>query len=77
MARKETKKARGVFERPKDSGVWWINYYASGKQQNGCDSGAAGSHRGLRRIDQFGPCMVARSFGTNNISFINSTLHRI
>jgi integrase len=32
MARKETKKARGVFERPKDSGVWWINYYASGKQ---------------------------------------------
>jgi hypothetical protein len=27
MARREIKKERGVFERPKGSGVWWINYF--------------------------------------------------
>ena len=32
MARREMKKERGVFERPKGSGVWWINYYVDGKQ---------------------------------------------
>ena len=32
MARREVKRERGVFERPKGSGVWWINYYVDGKQ---------------------------------------------
>ena len=32
MAKREVKKERGVFERPKGSGVWWINYYHDGKQ---------------------------------------------
>jgi site-specific recombinase XerD len=32
MAKKETKRVRGVFERPPGSGVWWINYYEGGKQ---------------------------------------------
>jgi integrase len=32
MARREVKQERGVFERPKGSGVWWINYYVGGKQ---------------------------------------------
>lgn len=31
MAR-EIKPVRGVFERPKGSGIWWINYYVNGKQ---------------------------------------------
>jgi integrase len=30
--KKETKKVRGIFERPPGSGVWWINYYEGGKQ---------------------------------------------
>jgi integrase len=33
MAKKESKRARGVFERPPGSGVWWINYYKDGKQR--------------------------------------------
>src|SRR4051794_21478417 len=28
----EQKHVRGLFERPPGSGVWWINYYTSGKQ---------------------------------------------
>jgi integrase len=28
----DEKKARGIFERPSGSGVWWINYYEDGKQ---------------------------------------------
>ena len=34
MARKreEEKKERGIFQRPVGSGVWWVNYYAEGKQ---------------------------------------------
>ncbi|MGD0940151.1 MAG: site-specific integrase [Terracidiphilus sp.] len=33
MARpRELKPVRGVFERPKESGIWWINYYVNGKQ---------------------------------------------
>jgi hypothetical protein len=33
MAKKrESKKVRGIFERPPGSGVWWINYYEGGKQ---------------------------------------------
>jgi integrase len=32
VARREVKQERGVFERPKGSGVWWINYYVDGKQ---------------------------------------------
>lgn len=32
MARRVVKKERGVFEKPKGSGVWWINYYVDGKQ---------------------------------------------
>ena len=31
--RRETKPVRGVFERPKGSGIWWINYYVEGKQR--------------------------------------------
>lgn len=27
-----SKKVRGIFERPKGSGVWWVNYYQGGKQ---------------------------------------------
>lgn len=27
------KAVRGVFERPKGSAIWWINYYAGGKQR--------------------------------------------
>lgn len=30
--RPDTRKARGIFERPPGSGVWWINYYEYGKQ---------------------------------------------
>lgn len=30
--RKELKPVRGVFERPKGSDIWWINYYVQGKQ---------------------------------------------
>jgi integrase len=30
--KKEQEKIRGIFERPAGSGVWWINYYISGKQ---------------------------------------------
>ncbi len=33
MAKKEQKPARGVFERPKGSNIWWINYYVRGKQR--------------------------------------------
>ncbi|WP_348260933.1 site-specific integrase [Telmatobacter sp. DSM 110680] len=36
MAKREIKKVRGVFERPKSSGVWWINYYAEGVQHREC-----------------------------------------
>src|ERR1035437_6091954 len=31
--RREVKAARGVFEKPKGSGVWWICYYAEGKRR--------------------------------------------
>jgi hypothetical protein len=24
---------RGIFERPKNSNIWWINYYVNGKQR--------------------------------------------
>jgi hypothetical protein len=27
MPKKEPKKIRGVFERPKGSGIWWICYF--------------------------------------------------
>jgi integrase len=30
--KREAEKARGLFERPPGSGVWWINYYVNGKQ---------------------------------------------
>jgi hypothetical protein len=33
MAKKEVRKVRGVFERQKGSGVWWINYYVNGMQR--------------------------------------------
>src|SRR5580658_2910420 len=33
MAKRVLKKERGVFERPKGSGVWWINFYLNGKQR--------------------------------------------
>lgn len=29
----QTTRPRGVFERPAGSGVWWVNYYVSGKQR--------------------------------------------
>ena len=29
---KEEKKPRGVFERPPNSGIWWIQYFADGKR---------------------------------------------
>jgi|SRR5208282_1137149 len=32
MARKEVKKARGVYEHPKGSGFWWIHYYDHGRR---------------------------------------------
>jgi len=32
MARKEMKKARGVYEHPKGSGVFWIHYYDRGQR---------------------------------------------
>ena len=32
MAKREVKPARGIFERPKGSGIWWINFYQDGKQ---------------------------------------------
>jgi len=32
MARRETKKVRGIYEQPAGSGIWWINYYAEGKR---------------------------------------------
>lgn len=32
MAKRKLKKERGIFERPKGSGVWWINYYQDGQQ---------------------------------------------
>jgi hypothetical protein len=30
---KRNKASAGVFERPKESGIWWINYYVKGKQR--------------------------------------------
>ncbi len=33
MPKKESKKERGVFERPAGSGVWWIVYYVGGKRR--------------------------------------------
>jgi integrase len=30
--KKQAEKARGLFQRPPESGVWWINYYVNGKQ---------------------------------------------
>jgi integrase len=30
--RTQPSKTRGVFERPPESGIWWINYYVHGKQ---------------------------------------------
>jgi integrase len=33
MARKEMKSVRGIFERPKGSNIWWINFYVNGKQR--------------------------------------------
>src|ERR1035438_2348452 len=32
LARREVKPERGIFERPKGSGDWWINYYVNGTQ---------------------------------------------
>jgi integrase len=32
MEKTRNKNPRGLFERPTDSGVWWINYYVKGKQ---------------------------------------------
>jgi integrase len=32
MPRRVVKKERGVFEKPKGSGVWWINFYVDSKQ---------------------------------------------
>jgi hypothetical protein len=32
MTPRELKPVRGVFERPKGSDVWWINYYSGGQQ---------------------------------------------
>jgi integrase len=32
MAKREVKQERGVFEKLKGSGDWWINYYVNGKQ---------------------------------------------
>lgn len=32
MTKREIKKERGPYERPKGSGVWWVNYYINGKQ---------------------------------------------
>ncbi len=32
MARKEPEKARGVYEYPKGSGVWWIQYFENGRR---------------------------------------------
>lgn len=33
MTKKEPKPVRGVFERPKGSGIWWINFYVNGVQR--------------------------------------------
>jgi hypothetical protein len=30
--RDQPKPVRGVFERPKGSGVWWVSYYENGRQ---------------------------------------------
>jgi len=36
MAKKQIKQVRGVYERRKGSGVWWINYYVDGVQRREC-----------------------------------------
>ena len=33
MGKKDPKPLRGVFERPKGSGIWWINFYVNGVQR--------------------------------------------
>jgi hypothetical protein len=33
---KEEKNARGCFEKPTGSGVWWINYFVSGQRHREC-----------------------------------------
>lgn len=33
MTKRELKLVRGVFERPKGSGIWWINFYVNGVQR--------------------------------------------
>jgi len=53
MARREVKAVRGVFERPKGSGLWWINFYQDGKQHRekvGSRSAAIDLYR-IRKAD--------------------------
>jgi hypothetical protein len=53
MARREVKAVRGVFERPKGSGLWWINFYQDGKQHRekvGARSAAIDLYR-IRKAD--------------------------
>jgi hypothetical protein len=33
VARRRDVKQRGVFERPKDSGIFWIRYYVHGRER--------------------------------------------
>jgi integrase len=53
MARREVKPVRGIFERPKGSGLWWINFYQDGKQHRekvGARSAAIDLYR-IRKAD--------------------------
>jgi site-specific recombinase XerD len=33
MARRQTKKVRGVYEHPKGSGVWWVQFFVNGRRR--------------------------------------------
>jgi hypothetical protein len=53
-------KDRGIFERPKGSGIFWINYYVNGKQHRE-KVGAKGNASAKRMIV---PAANYQSFAT-------------
>jgi hypothetical protein len=78
---REAEPIRGVFERPKGSNVWWINYYVNGKQHRekaGNRSAAIDLYR-ARKADSFSGhivpfadisgCRLAASRGVRGVYF--------
>lgn len=46
--RTEQRNTRGIFERLPGSGIWWINYYVSGKQHREKVGRKSDARRGIK-----------------------------